>query len=189
MTDVLPRLEGAFDGSDRKTLDRRQLLKAGAWAAPVIVLATAAPAAATSPLRATLVWNGFPGAYRTWAGKSTAGYYVQFQIGNSYTNDRVTVNGLTVTLTVPSDLVGTATPYFTSQNASRWSVTSVGADVEGKRVITLSYSGSLTANPSQNTGGTVLQVPLASVPSSGGSISMSAWATNSNTISAATSIS
>lgn len=48
MTDVLPRLDGAFDEIDRRTIDRRQLLRAGAWAAPVIVLATAAPAAATS---------------------------------------------------------------------------------------------------------------------------------------------
>ncbi|GAA3203536.1 hypothetical protein [Microbacterium terregens] len=31
-----------------KVLDRRQILKAGAWAAPIIVLATAAPAAAAS---------------------------------------------------------------------------------------------------------------------------------------------
>jgi len=48
MTDVLPRLDGAFDDSDAKTLNRRQLIRAGAWAAPVIVLATAAPAAAQS---------------------------------------------------------------------------------------------------------------------------------------------
>lgn len=62
MTDVLPRLEDAFDGSDRKTLDRRQLLKAGAWAAPVIVLATAAPAAAntsgTTPTTGTTTVTG-----------------------------------------------------------------------------------------------------------------------------------
>lgn len=32
----------------KKTIDRRTLLKAGAWAAPVIVLSTAAPAAAAS---------------------------------------------------------------------------------------------------------------------------------------------
>lgn len=48
MTDVLPRLDGAFDGSDKRALDRRQLLKAGAWAAPVLLLATATPAAAAS---------------------------------------------------------------------------------------------------------------------------------------------
>lgn len=48
MQDALPRLDDAFDGSKRNGMDRRQLLKMGAWAAPVIVLATAAPAAATS---------------------------------------------------------------------------------------------------------------------------------------------
>lgn len=53
MTELLPRLGGSFDESDRKTLDRRQLLRAGAWAAPVIVLATAAPAAANTSLNTT----------------------------------------------------------------------------------------------------------------------------------------
>ncbi|RLK48007.1 hypothetical protein [Microbacterium telephonicum] len=48
MQDALPRLDDAFDGSKRNGMDRRQLLKMGAWAAPVIVLATAAPAAAAS---------------------------------------------------------------------------------------------------------------------------------------------
>lgn len=49
MTDVRARgdLGPAFD-EKTPTLDRRQLLRAGAWAAPVIVLATAAPAAAQS---------------------------------------------------------------------------------------------------------------------------------------------
>lgn len=47
MTDVRARgdLGPAFD-EKTPTLDRRQLIRAGAWAAPVIVLATAAPAAA-----------------------------------------------------------------------------------------------------------------------------------------------
>jgi hypothetical protein len=48
MSDALPRLDGAFDGSDGQGIDRRRLLKVGAWAAPVIMLATAAPAAAAS---------------------------------------------------------------------------------------------------------------------------------------------
>ncbi|KAF2414816.1 hypothetical protein B1729_03010 [Microbacterium sp. B35-04] len=34
--------------SDDRTIDRRKLLKMGVWAAPVVVLATAAPAAAAS---------------------------------------------------------------------------------------------------------------------------------------------
>lgn len=47
MTDVRARHDfgPAFDEKP-PTLDRRQLIRAGAWAAPVIVLATAAPAAA-----------------------------------------------------------------------------------------------------------------------------------------------
>lgn len=47
MTDALPRLRGGFD-EKAPALDRRQLLKVGAWAAPVLLLATAAPAASAS---------------------------------------------------------------------------------------------------------------------------------------------
>lgn len=50
-------IDGILMGDDeRKRLNRRQLLKAGAWAAPALVLATAAPAAAnTSPATAPAV--------------------------------------------------------------------------------------------------------------------------------------
>ncbi len=48
MTDVLSRLPEAEESAERRGLSRRQLIKAGAWAAPVIVLATATPAAAAS---------------------------------------------------------------------------------------------------------------------------------------------
>ncbi|GEM_PF-6658235 len=48
MTDVLSRLPEAEESTERRGLSRRQLIKAGAWAAPVIVLATATPAAAAS---------------------------------------------------------------------------------------------------------------------------------------------
>ncbi len=47
MTDVRAR-ENLGPAFDEKTPSRRQLLRAGVWAAPVIVLATAAPAAAGS---------------------------------------------------------------------------------------------------------------------------------------------
>lgn len=46
MTDVRAR-ENLGPAFDEKTPSRRQLLRAGVWAAPVIVLATAAPAAAS----------------------------------------------------------------------------------------------------------------------------------------------
>ncbi|MFF2487764.1 hypothetical protein ACFVSU_15275 [Microbacterium sp. NPDC058062] len=46
MTDTLAR---ALATADDHTIDRRKLLKMGVWAAPVVVLANAAPAAAASP--------------------------------------------------------------------------------------------------------------------------------------------
>lgn len=39
---------GRFDQVDRRAVSRRQLIRAGVWAAPVLVLTTAAPAAAAS---------------------------------------------------------------------------------------------------------------------------------------------
>lgn len=47
MAQQLPQV-GVDDAADQHALDRRQVLRAGVWAAPVIVLATAAPAAAQS---------------------------------------------------------------------------------------------------------------------------------------------
>lgn len=49
MTDRPTRVDTDADDTDDHRIDRRQLLRIGAWAAPVIVLATAAPAAASSP--------------------------------------------------------------------------------------------------------------------------------------------
>ena len=43
------------------TLDRRQLLKAGAWAAPVVVLAASVPAAAASTTPVALTLSAAPG--------------------------------------------------------------------------------------------------------------------------------
>lgn len=49
MTDELFAEGSAFgDPRAERAIDRRQLIKAGAWAAPAIVLATAAPAAAAA---------------------------------------------------------------------------------------------------------------------------------------------
>ena len=47
MTEQLPPL-GVDDADDRRALGRRQLLRAGVWAAPVLVLATPGPAMAAA---------------------------------------------------------------------------------------------------------------------------------------------
>ncbi|MFE5407287.1 hypothetical protein [Microbacterium sp. NPDC056569] len=51
MTDTLAR---ALEPTTDHTIDRRKLLKVGAWAAPVVVLAAAVPAASASVDTATL---------------------------------------------------------------------------------------------------------------------------------------
>lgn len=73
MSEDFERAENAFSTSAKQGLDRRQLIKAGAWAAPALVLATAAPAAAVSggPSEAS-VWvelaRAGSGSATAWAG-------------------------------------------------------------------------------------------------------------------------
>ena len=46
MSEALQRIDGASEEAPTRGLSRRQLVQAGVWAAPVVVLATAAPASA-----------------------------------------------------------------------------------------------------------------------------------------------
>lgn len=60
MLEEAAHYEGAFSAAPSKGLSRRQLVKAGVWAAPVVVLATASPAAATSGQLSAGNAPGFP---------------------------------------------------------------------------------------------------------------------------------
>lgn len=107
MTDVLPRLDGAFDGSDKRALDRRQLIKAGAWAAPVLLLATATPAAAAVSAPTPLTPSQPPGAVAP-AGAGT-GFIPAYLVGatgitgkpywNGYTNGNPKLLGAEINIT------------------------------------------------------------------------------------------
>lgn len=129
MTDVLPRLDGAFDGSDRRTLDRRQLLKAGAWAAPVLVLATASPAMANAtsgggsggetPTKAPTFSD-----YFVWNAGNPANNYGAIQIADSTLVNKTGRDLLAVTATLsvsPNPGVGvTWRPQWDQPRAASW---------------------------------------------------------------------
>jgi hypothetical protein len=112
------RTAAASPLEERRTLDRRQLLKAGAWAAPVLVLATAAPAAAasTDPADAGGAAPAQPGvdiAVYTfaqdnydviWDGPTQSNRIVAMKGQAAFTNLDATraITSLTLTLTVPA---------------------------------------------------------------------------------------
>lgn len=101
MTAVLPRLERAFDEPDRRAIDRRTLLRAGAWAAPVIVLATAAPAAAASADPASTPAPRFSD-YFVWDAQAPADNWGSIQIADSTLVNKTgrTLTGVTAMLSV-----------------------------------------------------------------------------------------
>lgn len=160
MTEVLPRLEGAFDGSDRKTLDRRQLLKAGAWAAPVIVLATAAPAAAntsgnttpTSGAKATVHMYNFSqqGITTHWSAAKNANVVDALKGQLTFQSDwssSVAVTSATVTLTVTS-ATGLLEQKAVVADNPNWKSTSVSkvTDATGSAMIyVFTFVGSVSA--------------------------------------------
>ncbi|HYP73168.1 MAG TPA: hypothetical protein VEP72_03710 [Microbacterium sp.] len=155
MTDTLPRLDGAFDGSDARTLNRRQLIRAGAWAAPVIVLATAAPAAAVSPDKATVHMYNFSQNGKTvhWSASQNANVVDALKGSVSFKSDASsaqTVTSATLTVTV----IGAAglrveKPVITA-GASNWSVVSSTKSGDSMVYVFL-FAGSVAAGATSPT--------------------------------------
>jgi|GEM_PF-3435174 len=114
MTDVLSRHNGAAEPTERHSLSRRQLIKVGAWAAPVIVLATAAPAAAASidvggidSLRITSA-NGQAQFGSNWGTSGESTFTLTF------TNDDMRAQGQTATVTAVLYYLGPGAPASTT---------------------------------------------------------------------------
>lgn len=127
MTDVRARkdLGPAFD--ETPTLDRRQLLRAGAWAAPVLVLATAAPAGA-----ATLSGSGNVPA-------------------SALTPDAFSLSNANASGTAgPIEWAGGQVGYWNSVNGvtiATFTWTAVLAKPDGTSTTVASGAGSVTAGP------------------------------------------
>lgn len=82
-----------------RTLDRRTLLRTGAWAAPVLVLATAAPAAAASAVNPVIT-----GAFSFFPGGVGGNVFVKYEGGEWQAN-----NLIQVTIASADGVLGTPT--------------------------------------------------------------------------------
>lgn len=124
------------DVSSAGRLDRRQLLKAGAWAAPVIVLAAAVPAASASdPNGRTLHFNSF-GSYFTDDGAGHRnGVILNGQISVAYDNTGpgytgYPVGNVTMMVYLPKDWFATgSTVTLYAGSSSRWTQSGGGVVV------------------------------------------------------------
>src|SRR4051812_910081 len=89
--------EGAFSqAADNSGMDRRQLLRAGAWAAPVIVLATASPASAASTDPYELVLDGTNFNFGWSSSGQRTGIVGSTQVRVVFHPDAATITGITL---------------------------------------------------------------------------------------------
>ena len=120
-------------------IDRRQLLRAGAWAAPALILATAAPAAAAqSGTGPTTITVSNPNAWMVavYQGNSakSAGAQGTLQIEKQWAPSATSVGPFTIVITVPRNRgFDAATPTVRSGSAPGW--TAVSGVVSGLSVV------------------------------------------------------
>ncbi len=168
---------------ERRTLDRRTVVRVGAWTVPVVSLAAAAPALAASATHGTLKFDTFNvfGADYNNKGKPTTAQS-QVQVQNVYAAGGPTLATLTVLVTYPGSRVNGAAPQ--SVTGSGWtfgSATQSGTDW----VYSFVWTGSLVTSHSTST--LSYKVPLKN--NSSGNIALSALASASGVQSATASAS
>lgn len=109
---------------------RRQLLKAGAWAAPVVVLAAAVPAASASPQgQGQIGFTNITGWIVT-AGPNLTAIAGTTQFQAAWSDDAKTITSATVVITLPAAGMVAAAPTVVAGN-SEWTAgtgTISGAD-------------------------------------------------------------
>lgn len=128
----------------KQGLSRRQLVTAGAWAAPVVALTVATPAASASG-SLTLVISGASLGY-AWGSGTLNGITGALTVTNQTTTKTGgTVQGISVVVSVDAAGIATTTPTGVTAN---WTP-SVGT-VSGTKVsFTFTFAGTLTPGQSQ----------------------------------------
>lgn len=121
-------------------IDRRQLLRAGAWAAPALILATAAPAAAAqsvTPVSSTPLSVGTPTAWMVTSHQGgsakSAGLQGFLQIEKQWAQNATTVGPFTIVITVPKNNGFTAATPTVRGGAPGWSA--VSGVVSGANIV------------------------------------------------------
>ena len=104
----------------RRSIDRRSVIRAGAWTVPVVSLAVAAPALAASATKGTLKFDTFNvfGADYNNKGKPTT-VQSQVQVQNVFTTGGPTLSSVTVLVTYPGSRVDGAVPSPSRAPAGR----------------------------------------------------------------------
>lgn len=131
-------------------LGRRQLLKAGAWGAPALVMTAAAPAASAShPDGPQLKFENF-GPYLDQDQGQYVGVILNGRVFVDYAAPSQPVGNVTVTISLPAALFSTtSTVTFLSGSGSNWA--KVGSGVLQGSVVTFTFISALnltTTGPS-----------------------------------------
>ncbi|QWT23572.1 hypothetical protein KPL76_12815 [Subtercola sp. PAMC28395] len=113
---------GSADSETGPSLQRRQLLKAGAWAVPVIAVAAASPAARASNNGIVLVFNHLA-AWYLWTGGDKTGMGMSTSV--QATGSGTSTGDVTVTITTDSAGLLPVAPIFESPSTG-WSNVSQG---------------------------------------------------------------
>jgi hypothetical protein len=153
----------------RRHIDRRTVVRMGAWTVPVVSLAAAAPALAASAAKGKLKFDTFNvfGADYT-KGKPTSAQS-QIQAENVYTAGGPTLTTLTVLVTYPgSRVTGAAAQSVSGSGWTAGSPTQSGSDW----VYSFVWTGSLASSHSTST--LSYKVPLKN--SSSGNLALTAVA-------------
>jgi len=157
----------------RRPIDRRSVIRAGAWTVPVVSLAVAAPALAASSTRGTLKFDTFNvfGADYNNKGKPTSAQS-QVQVQNVFTAGGPTLTSVTVLVTYPASRVDGTAPQ--SVTGSGWSF---GSATQSGTTWIYSFVWVGTLAPSHSTSALSYKVPLRNNSSGNVALTASASAT------------
>ncbi len=160
--------------STPRRIDRRTVVRTGAWSVPVLSLAVAAPALAASTAKGKLKFDTFNvfGADYNNKGKPTSAQS-QIQVQNVYTAGGPTLTSVTVLVTYSGSRVDGAAPQaVTGTGWSFGSAVHSGSDW----VYSFVWTGSLTSSHSTST--LSYKVPLKN--NSSGNMALTALASGTN---------
>lgn len=157
----------------RRPIDRRSVIRAGAWTVPVVSLAVAAPALAASATKGTLKFDTFNvfGADYNNKGKPTSAQS-QVQVQNVFTAGGPTLTSVTVLVTYPASRVDGTAPQ--SVTGSGWSF---GSATQSGTTWIYSFVWVGTLAPSHSTSALSYKVPLRNNSSGNVALTASASAT------------
>ena len=157
----------------RRPIDRRSVIRAGAWTVPVVSLAVAAPALAASATKGTLKFDTFNvfGADYNNKGKPTSAQS-QVQVQNVFTAGGPTLTSVTVLVTYPGSRVDGTAPQ--SVTGSGWSF---GSATQSGTTWIYSFVWVGTLAPSHSTSALSYKVPLRNNSSGNVALTASASAT------------